>query len=382
MKKALNTKKFFLIIQLCLISISISAQSVELINLIKEETRSLPTGTELSIGVLENGTWTRMGYQLIGNEFAKIKNDDKIFEIGSITKTFTASLILKLVNEGKINLSDPIQKYLPVQMAQDSFQHKTITVQYLITHTSGLSSGPSSFMLPYLKAMIFTPKNPNRNFKVKQYYRYLKKFELDYVPGQNWEYNNACYGLLGEFVSSINGMPWEESIQQNIFTPLGMRNSYFTIDKENKDSFVVGITAKGKKSKPWEMKFINPAGAIKSTLNDMISYTSAQLEASSQNFGFFESTHDPLDFQIKMPVDKLWKGNAMGLGWWHNLEDAQNTFIWHGGASGGYTSFVGFSKSKEKAVVILSNISSSNPSARAENRIPIPILLGQKILRL
>ena len=368
-------------IQLCLISMAISAQSEELMDLIKEETQNLPTGTELSIGVLEDGNWTKIGYQLEDNGFVKIKNEDKIFEVGSITKTFTASLITKLVDEGKMKLSDPIQKYLPVQMAQDSFKNNTITIQHLITHTSGLSSGPSSFTLPYLRALIFTPKNPNRNFKAKQYFRYLKKFKLDYVPGRKWEYNNAGYGLLGTFISDIIGMSWEESVRENIFTPLGMRDSYFTIDKHNKDSFIVGITAKGKKSKTWEMKFINPAGAIKSTLNDMIIYTSAQIAASPKKFGFFETTHDPLNFQIKMPEDKLWKGNAMGLGWWHNLEDPQNTFIWHAGSSGGYTAFVGFSKSKGKAVVILSNISSSNPSARAENRIPIPILLGQKILR-
>jgi hypothetical protein len=94
------------------------------------------------------------------------------------------------------------------------------------------------------------------------------------------------------------GPPSALTVEQNLpvftFRPLGMRNSYFTIDKHNEDSFVVGITVKGKKSKPWEMKFINPAGAIKSTLNDMI----------------------------------------------------------------------------------------TDPSARAENRIPIPILLGQKLLRL
>lgn len=382
MNKKFNIIKVIFIVRLFLISVTVSAQSAELIDLIKKETQNLPTGTELSIGVLENGNWAKIGYRLVDNEFIKTKNDDKLFEVGSITKTFTASLILKLVDEGKMKLSDPIQKYLPIQMAQDSFQNNTITVQHLITHTSGLSSGPSSFTLPYLKALIFTPKNPNRNFKAKQYYRYLKRFKLDYVPGQKWEYNNAGYGLLGEFVSNSNGISWEESVQENIFTPLGMLNSYFTIDKHNRDSFVIGITAKGKNSKPWEMNFINPAGAIKSTLNDMIIYTSAQLAITPQNFGFFEATHDPLDFQTKMPEDKLWKGNAMGLGWWHNLEDARNTFIWHGGASGGYTSFVGFSKSKEKAVVILSNISSSNPSARGENRIPIPMLIGQQILRL
>ncbi|MCB0652748.1 MAG: beta-lactamase family protein [Saprospiraceae bacterium] len=382
MKEIFDINKIILILQLCLCSLAISAQSVELINLIKGETQDLPNGTELSIGVLENGKWVKVEYRLENDEFVEVKNDDKIFEIGSITKTFTASLIMKLLKEGKLALSDPIQKYLPIQMAQDSFEEKTITVQHLITHTSGLSSGPSSFTLPYLRALLFTPKNPNRNFKVKHYYRYLKKFELDYLPGKEWNYNNAGYGLLGEIISNVNGMSWEKSVQKNIFIPLGMRNSYFEIDKHNRDQLVVGITAKGKKSKPWEMKFINPAGAIKSTLNDMIIYASAQLNSSQENLNFFKLTQDPLNFSIKMPEDKLWKGNKMGLGWWHNLEDTQNTFMWHGGSSGGYTSFVGFSKLKGKAVVILSNISSSNPSARAENRIPKPILLGQKILRM
>ena len=112
----------------------------------------------------------------------------------------------------------------------------------------------------------------------------------------------------------------------------------------------------------------------------MIKYTSAQLAYSPDSIDFFEATQNPLNFEIMMPSDKLWEGNAMGLGWWHNLEDNQNTFIWHGGSTGGYTSFVGFSTSNEQAVVILSNISSSHPSARANNRIPIPILLGQKLL--
>jgi CubicO group peptidase (beta-lactamase class C family) len=382
MREKFNISKIVLILQLCLCSLTIFAQPIELIDLIKEKTQNLPNGTELSIGVFENGNWLKVGYRLENNQLVVVKNDDKIFEIGSITKTFTASLIMKLVKEGKLALSDPIQKYLPIQIAQDSFAGKTIILQDLITHTSGLSSGPSSFTLPYIKALLFTPKNPNRNFKAKHYYRYLKKFKLNYVPGKNWEYNNAGYGLLGEFISKKNGMSWEESVQKNIFIPLGMRNSYFEIDKHNKDQFIIGITAKGKKSKPWEMKFINPAGAIKSTLNDMIIYVSAQLNSSSESFNFLEETQNALNFQIKMPEDKLWKGNIMGLGWWHNLEDTQNTFIWHGGASGGYTAFVGFSKLKDKAVVILSNISSSNPSARAENRIPKPILLGQEILRI
>jgi CubicO group peptidase (beta-lactamase class C family) len=382
MKEIVNKKPLVLLLQICLMGTVLSAQSPALTEFINSEAQNLPDGTELSIGVLEGGVWTKAGYRLEGGRLLPVKNDDKIFEVGSITKTFTASLIMKLADEGKLVLTDPMQDYLPVQLAQDSFEGSTITVQHLVTHTSGLSGGPASFILPYLRALIFTPKNPNRNFKAKQYYRYLRKFELDYVPGEEWDYNNAGYGLLGEIASSLNGMSWEESVQQNIFDPLAMGNSYFEIAKPNKDRFVVGITAKGKRSKPWEMKFINAAGAIKSTLNDMIRYASAELTASPDSLHFFHAAQDPLGFLIRMPEGKLWDGNAMGLGWWHNLEDEQHPFTWHGGASGGYTSFIGFSKSENKAVVILTNISSSHPSARAANRIPKPILLGQKILRM
>lgn len=374
-------KVFFLLSLVGLLAPPLFSQSVTLDKLIQEETKGLPNGTELSIGILEDGAWTKIGYRLEDNSLIEVKNDDKIFEIGSITKTFTASIIQQLAAEGQLSLSDPIQKYLPVRMAQDSFQGHTITVQHLLTHTSGLSTGPPSFTLPYLRAIVFSPKNPNRNFKAKHYYRYLKKFELTYVPGLEWSYNNAGYGLLGEIIKEVSGRSWEESVRQNIFQPLGMRDSYFEINSENKNRLVVGITEKGKKSRPWEMNFINPAGAIKSTLNDMTIYAEVQLKSTSEHLYFLNLAQDPLDFSIKLPEDKLWKGNAMGLGWWHNLEDPQHTFVWHGGASGGYTAFVGFSKSQEKAVVILSNISSSHPESRGENRIPKPMLLGQKILR-
>ena len=342
----------------------------------------MPEGTEISIGILENGNAVKIGYRVENESLVSVENSDKLFEIGSITKTFTASLIMKFVEEQKIDLSDPIQNYLPVQMAQDSFEGHTITVRDLLTHTSGLSEGPPGFTLPYLKAQVFSPKNPNRNFKARHYYRYLKKFELDYIPGREWDYNNAGYGLLGEFIKEMDHSLWEEAVEEYILVPIKIEKTFFEINQSNKADFITGITAKGKKSKPWEMQLINPAGAIKSTVEDILLYAAAQLESPSSAVDFLQAAQATLDYQIRMPEDKLWKGNAMGTGWWHNLEDIQNTFIWHGGGTGGYTAFVGFSHEKDKAVVILSNISSSHPLARGENRIPKPMLLGQKIMRM
>ncbi|MEZ4982959.1 MAG: serine hydrolase domain-containing protein [Saprospiraceae bacterium] len=360
---------------------SLFSQSYSLKDYLEKEGSQLPAGVELSIGIIENGQIKKTGLRKSESAWEIIQNDHALFEIGSITKTFTAALIFKLAEENKINIEDPIQQYLPVTLKNAYYQDSTIKIRHLLQHTSGLSNGPSSFTLPYLKALIFSPKNPNRNFKAKHYYKYLKDFELDYLPGKTWDYNNCGYGLLGTFIEKTSQKSWAEIVQKELFEPLKMNSSYFEINRTNKSNFVKGITAKGKKAKPWEMDFINPAGAIKSTLNDMLKYTEAALHPHTSGLDFMESMQNFPGDTIKMTESKLWKGNAMATGWWLNLEDANQPFFWHGGASGGYTAFIGFNQEKQKAVVILSNISSSHPQSRAENRIPIPIFLGQEMMR-
>jgi CubicO group peptidase (beta-lactamase class C family) len=360
---------------------TLSSQTVNFIDFLEKQGSNLPLGIELSIGSIENGKFKKTGIRKTELGWIPVENEEAIFEIGSITKTFTAALIMKLANDSKLSIEDPIQKHLPVSIEKDSFQGATIKIRHLIQHTSCLSTGPPSFTLPYLRALIFSPKNPNRNFKAKHYFKYLKDFELDYIPGKSWDYNNCGYGLLGTFIEAKTGKTWEEVVRKEIFEPLKMNASTFEINRSNKPLFKEGITSKGKKAKAWEMDFINPAGAIKSSLNDMLSYASAALQPKESSLDFMQSMRDMPGDTIKMTESKLWKGNAMAMGWWLNQENPQHLFFWHGGASGGYTSFIGISPEKDKAVVILSNISSSHPQSRAENRIPFPIFLGQEMMR-
>lgn len=366
-----------LILIVILSNIEVHSQSSELLGLIKNETHGMPDGTEFSMGIFKNGEWSKFGFRIENGELVSRENFDMLFEIGSITKTFTATLIMTLVKEGQLKLNDPISHHLPIKMAEDSFQNKTITIKHLITHTSGLSPGPSTFTLPYIRALIFSPKNPNRNFKARHYYKYLRNFELDYLPGREWNYNNAGYGLLGEVVKFESNLSWSEYLEKEILSPLNMRSTCVRINKSNQHKLVPGITSKGKKAKPWEMDFIDPAGAIKSTLDDMILYVNAQMYSSDSTY---RMAQEDLDFEIEMPKG-LWKGNAMGLGWWYNLENEERPFTWHGGASGGYTSIVAFSQESKEAVIILSNVSSSHPQSRAENRVPKIMFLGHKIMR-
>jgi CubicO group peptidase (beta-lactamase class C family) len=341
-----------------------------------------PVGTEMSIGVIEADTIYRLGLRRTVTGVEYVDNQDAIFEIGSITKTFTAALIMQQVEQAKMALDQPIETYLPIAIPGNIHEQETVNVYHLLTHTSGLEKFPGSVSLPYLKGAIFSPKNPHRFVKARHYYRYLKKFSLDYTPGQSWDYNNSAYGLLGEMLAYQTNSPWEEVVQQNIFNPLGMKSSYFRVPKTELDRFIEGITIKGKRAKAWDMDFINPAGTIESTLNDMLRYASAQLKAPGEELSFLALTHDPLNYDIHM-TGKLWaEHQRMGLGWWHSVEQPEQPFAWHGGSTGGYTSFVGFSQERNRAVVVLSNLASSHPQGRADENIPAAIRLGHRLMWL
>ena len=366
----------FFIIYLFLLSPTYSQTNY--LDFVSHYLQDFPDKTEFSVAIWENGKTAQIGLRKENGQIIQVDNFDRLFEIGSITKTFTANLVMQQMETGNIDLQTPIQQYLPVKIAKDTFKGHTITLEHLLTHTSGLSNGPDSYTLPYIKALICSPKNPNKYFKAKHYHRYLQKFELDYIPGTEWNYNNSAYALLGSIVERQSGMSWAEMTEKYIFTPLEMNDSDVSITKENKKKLVPGITSKGKKSKPWDMNFINPAGSIKSTLNDMLKYALAEIEISPS---YFQEAQNPVDYRVKMPEGKLWNGNANGLGWWHNLEDKNHPFMWHAGSTGGYTSFVGFSHQANRAVVVLSNISSSHPKSREKGEIPKPIKLGHELMR-
>jgi CubicO group peptidase (beta-lactamase class C family) len=349
---------------------------------ISEQVSNCPPGTEFAIGIITPDTTFLIGVKQTAEGLIRVANENAIFEIGSITKTFTANLIMKQVQEGRIDLAAPIENYLPIPIPGNQYEGHKINVQHLLTHSSTLSNTPSTYTLPYLKALLFSPKNPNKNFKAKHYYRYLKDFSLDTIPGFSWNYNNSAYGLLGEMLAHQTGKSWAIQVQEAIFQPLGMQDTYLRIPKAVEHRFVPRIDADGKQNtKTWDMHFIDPAGTIKSTLADMLKYAKAQLSVSNSDLGFIQLSQAPLSYTLAMPVGTLWEGNTMGLGWWHNQEQGAEDFIWHGGSTDGHTSFIGFSPKTKTAVVVLSNLSANHPAGRAERNIPIAIYMGQNKLR-
>jgi len=142
-------------------------------------------------------------------------NADMIFRIGSITKQFTAIAILRLMEQGKLNLQDELTKYIPDYPVNG----KKITIEHLLTHTSGIKS--------YTGMEEFNAAVQGKDMKVEELIAFFKNQPMDFDPGTNWRYNNSGYVLLGAILEKITGKPYGEYIEETIFKPLGMKNSLY-----------------------------------------------------------------------------------------------------------------------------------------------------------
>jgi serine-type D-Ala-D-Ala carboxypeptidase/endopeptidase len=167
--------------------------STVLLNQVKED---MPDKS-IVIGVISpNGTQV-YSYGNISKENSTNVNGDSIFDIGSITKTFTTTLLVDMVKRGLINLDDPIGKYLPANVKVPTYNGKMITIENLATHSSGLPDFPAGW-------------NRNQSYTNEQVYNFLSNITLQREPGVFANYSDFGMGLLGHALSLKAGIPYEQ----------------------------------------------------------------------------------------------------------------------------------------------------------------------------
>jgi CubicO group peptidase (beta-lactamase class C family) len=306
---------------------------------IEEQLLSFPNQAEVAIGIIDGENIYKMGYRLENGNVIPVKNESTLFEIGSITKVFTAALLMKEVKGNTIALLDPIQKHLPFKIKQDTYQNQPLTILHLITHTSGLKRNP---LMSY-----------------KKYCNYLKDFELTYAPGKNWEYNNLAVGLVGELTAEKNKTSWDISIQENLLKPLNMTNTYTNLEQAPKLNRVQCTDKKGNAGDCYFHtleSFQWPDGGIISNINDMLKWLQANMtENSNAELSFIHDSHNPLADTIATAWGKKYHA-TQGIGWWHYRTDTNNRIICHGGNMPAQTSFMAFDKVKKRGIIILANV--------------------------
>ena len=302
--------------------------------LVFDKVKTLPNQAELAIAIIENGKVNFVGVKREQDSTVFLHNKDKVFEIGSITKVFTGTLLATYVEEGSLERSASIQDYLDFSL-KDSVE---ISFEQLATHTSGLPRVP-----PELEKVSL--ENPYKNFGEAQLKNYLSNsLKLNQAPGLKCDYSNLGGGLLGHVLSLARGMSYEELLQKDLFTKYGMTSSTSKRSRVGK-MLVKGLNDKGEEVSNWDMSVLVGAGGILSSVSDLAVFALAQFDEANLSLK-----------RSRTELFKVTEDFAMGYGWSIVKMPSGEKWNWHNGGTGGYTSSMILDVGQKKGVIILSNI--------------------------
>ncbi len=318
------------------------------------------TNIGVAVGVMAGDQQLALGYGRVIFGVDRKPNGDTVYEIGSISKVFTATLLAQMVLEGKVKLDDPVEKYLPPTVTVPDYENRKITLQDLATHVSGLPRLPTNF----------APKdwtNPYADYTVENLYDFLSHHKLRREPGETYEYSNLAVGLLGHMLARKSGKEYEQLLIDQICKPLGMDSTRITLTPELRKRLAPPYTTHGiwklriyLPDRNWDIPTLAGAGAIRSTVNDLLKFMSANMGITKTNL----NAACELAHQERFKKDDIIR---MGLGWHiFRFPDVDKPIHWHNGGTGGYRTFLGFIKEKQIGVVMLSNTQSSVDGAAIE----------------
>jgi CubicO group peptidase (beta-lactamase class C family) len=298
-----------------------------------------PNTVGLSVGIINKGQISTYGYGETAKGKAQLPDANTVFEIGSITKTFTATLLAHYVLAGKLKLTDPITTYLPDSVAANKSLQK-ITLVQLSNHTSGLPSLPANFFMHADLDML----NPYKNYDKRQLFAYLKNCTLLTTPGEVSAYSNMGVGLLGLILEKVSGKSFEQMVNDVICKPLGMQSTAQMLSPALSQKFVSVYNQGGAATPAWDFGALKACGSLHSTITDLLQYAKANMQTSGTLAKEFALTHQ-VTFNKKEQI---------GLGWFIiKVGNADHYF--HNGGTYGSSSFLAFNAEKNVGVVILSN---------------------------
>jgi len=271
-----------------------------------------------------------------------------VFEIGSITKTFTAIIAADMYLKGHFT-DDTAGHYLPAgQVTVPSKDGVEIRFIHLLTHTPGLPRSPRGTSYPYPPG--YHENNPYAAYTTHHIYDYLTNYcTLEFTPGTWWLYSNTGLGLMGHIEGLIDGTSYETVLKREVFDVLGMENSSLFLTAAQKNNLARGYDRNLHIAPNWDAQDIfQAAGFIKTSLNDMFKY----LEA---NLGLVQTPlRDAMDLTHQPQFHQGSLGDIGSVWYILELDDGQ-TMIYHGGGTGGYDSFFGFNKSSSTGAIVLFN---------------------------
>lgn len=295
------------------------------------------------------------GYGLANEEHDIPNKPNTKFRLGSITKQFTAVAILQLQEQGKLNVKDPVSKYIP-----DSPEAwKKVTIHHLLSHTSGIPSYTS------------TPDYGKRMRESSKPLDFIARFKdkpLEFEPGSKFNYSNSGYFLLGVIIEQVSGKSYEAYLRENIFAKLDMQDSGYDWDskilKNRAAAYETGPDGKPRNAQFLDMGQPYAAGSLYSTVEDLYRWDRALYTEKVISRKSLESAWTPV-------IDKY------GYGWIMDKIAGEHRIITHGGGINGFTTTMIRLPEDDAFVAVF-----SNHESQATGRIGMELarmLLGENV---
>jgi CubicO group peptidase (beta-lactamase class C family) len=305
----------------------------------------LPEKVQVAIALIHGEKKQFIGAERTRDGVTYLDNHQAVFEIGSISKVFAATLLAQAVEQGHISLETPVQTLLPFKLRQSGLDGTEIALKHLANHTSGIAHHQP----PWLSVNAILrghPWVPFQYFTQARFESYLKRrIKLTTTPGTKYFYSNLGMSLAGYALATHSGQNYDEMVHTQIFQPLGMNLSAMQVAVVQKH-ILPGWRKAGMRSPNWDFYALSPAGGVKTCVEDLAKFVDAQFSNS------------PAVSMTQTPTFKIDENRFVGLGWHISDRPKGERWLNHGGGTLGYSANVVVNVNKQLAVILLSNLGS------------------------
>ncbi|MFD3486621.1 serine hydrolase domain-containing protein [Streptomyces sp. NPDC058665] len=302
----------------------------------------------LALGVLHAGRTATTGIGVTSVPHPRPVDGETLFQIGSISKTFTVTALLQLAERGALDLDDPVRAQLPGFAVADEDASAQATVRECMTHSCGWEGD-------------FFDLSGRGDDALAATVRHMAGLRQVTPRGRMWSYNNAAFYPLGRIIETLHGTTYENAVARELFGPLGMTGACFFAEDVLHRGFAVGHTRHEGRTvlaRPWAMpRGANPVGGVVASAEDLMRYAQFQLYGG-QILG------DTLRLAAQRPAGPAEDTPEIGLGWWID-GDGPDRIVHHGGGANGQPALFAMMPSHELAVAVLTNGSGGAATARS-----------------
>lgn len=296
----------------------------------------------VSVGVWHKGRETAAGFGVTSLEHPLPVTPNTLFQTGSISKTFTGTLLMQLVEQGQLDLDEPVRKYMPELKLSDKNVARRVTTRHLLTHVGG-------WVGDYFND--FGNGDNANELMVKD----LAKLPQVMPLGKIWSYNNTGFNIATRLVEVLTGKPYEQAAQELLLDPLGLTMTFFyPNDTILTHRFVVGHDLNRKVTRPWAVgRAANGIGGVISTVRDLLTYARFHMSDGKSVQGKRVLGRKSLQ-AMRVPQIGAGRRGEMCLTWFRHDVDGL-VYFGHGGATNGQQAYLFFIPEQDFALAILTN---------------------------